>query len=356
MGEIAKIKVNGDPESSYQLYPRNEEFAKRAGGSGGNTGSQSGVQPDWNQNDDTQPDYVKNRPFYEDAAETVLLEESILSFINPEGGFYYASIPTTIELTVGETYKVSWDGATYECVCESIMGGSVIGNPSIMHAGADTGDPFLISPLANDNGTEIYTRDISASHTISVSSLVGEVVKIPDKYISNTFRDVVIAGDPLLWTDDEWNEYYALFLNGKLLQIKTDASNLKIGYVLSMSYDVSSRISFIDSKGNIYELKYNDAAGELYWRPFLNPTEGLYLKYNQDASQPSHVTLEYALLEARGNVLKFTTQNANEKFIERKVVLEGDKELILSSSTTSSTKKFKITVDDSGALTATEVT
>ena len=32
MGEITKIKVNGDPESSYQLYPRNEEFAKRAGG------------------------------------------------------------------------------------------------------------------------------------------------------------------------------------------------------------------------------------------------------------------------------------------------------------------------------------
>ena len=31
MGEITKIKVNGDPESSYQLYPRNEEFAKRAG-------------------------------------------------------------------------------------------------------------------------------------------------------------------------------------------------------------------------------------------------------------------------------------------------------------------------------------
>ena len=32
MGAITKIKVNGEPESSYQLYPRNEEFAKRAGG------------------------------------------------------------------------------------------------------------------------------------------------------------------------------------------------------------------------------------------------------------------------------------------------------------------------------------
>ena len=30
MSDITKIKVDGEPESSYQLYPRNEEFAKRA--------------------------------------------------------------------------------------------------------------------------------------------------------------------------------------------------------------------------------------------------------------------------------------------------------------------------------------
>lgn len=37
------------------------------------------------------------------------------------------------------------------------------------------------------------------------------------------------------------------------------------------------------------------------------------------------------------------------------VVANGDKEIILTSSTANSTKKFKITVDDSGTLTATEV-
>ena len=30
MSDITKIKVNGSPESRYQLYPRNEEFEKRA--------------------------------------------------------------------------------------------------------------------------------------------------------------------------------------------------------------------------------------------------------------------------------------------------------------------------------------
>ena len=38
------------------------------------------------------------------------------------------------------------------------------------------------------------------------------------------------------------------------------------------------------------------------------------------------------------------------------VMANGDKEIILTSSTPDSTKKFRITVDDSGALTATEIT
>ena len=38
------------------------------------------------------------------------------------------------------------------------------------------------------------------------------------------------------------------------------------------------------------------------------------------------------------------------------IVTNGDSDIVLSSSTSGSTKKFKITVDDSGNLTATEVT
>ena len=38
------------------------------------------------------------------------------------------------------------------------------------------------------------------------------------------------------------------------------------------------------------------------------------------------------------------------------VVANGDKDIILVSSTSGSTKKFRITVDDTGALSATEVT
>ena len=44
------------------------------------------------------------------------------------------------------------------------------------------------------------------------------------------------------------------------------------------------------------------------------------------------------------------------KYLLTNYMANGDKAIILTSSTPDSTKKFKITVDDSGTLSATEVT
>lgn len=178
MNDITKIKVDGEPESSYKLFPKNREFEKRAGG---NTGSHSGVQSDWNQNDETQPDYVKNRPFYTDAVETVFVEQSTVSFVDA-GGFYAAEFQSTFSATVGETYKVYWDGTDYECACVYIGKAYAIGNLSIAGVGSDTGEPFVIS-VFNGKGLEIATTDTSASHTISISGFAPEVVKIDEKYL-----------------------------------------------------------------------------------------------------------------------------------------------------------------------------
>ena len=57
------------------------------------------MQSDWNQNDDTQPDYVKNRPFYTgDRVEAVLVEESTVSFVE-NSGLYVTEFPSTLEVT-----------------------------------------------------------------------------------------------------------------------------------------------------------------------------------------------------------------------------------------------------------------
>ena len=137
-----------------------------------------GVQPDWNQNDDTQPDYVKNRPFYMgDPVEAVLVEESTVSF---EGGF--SEFQSTFEATVGETYKVSWDGTVYECTCVTYNGRLFIGNLSIMGFGSDTGEPFLMM-ITNGIAIGIVVTDASDSHTFSINGFAQEVVKIDEKYL-----------------------------------------------------------------------------------------------------------------------------------------------------------------------------
>lgn len=319
------------------------------------TGSSGGAQPDWNQNDSTAADYVKNRPFYEgDPVETVLVEESAVPFVVGDGGLYASSFPSTFKATFGQTYKVTWDGAVYECACVNFNGMPVIGNLSIAGAGSDTGEPFFMG-INNGSRIEIYTKDASASHTISISGSIAEVIQIPDKYISNTFRDVVIAGNPLYWSEDDWIKYYGLFQSGKLLMINGIDSSDSEGYVLSMVYVSRGAhdISVMNAHGYLYSLgRYQDGKEDKsYWAPIIS-YGAFYFQYDEDRSYASKA---YKRLEMSGG-LTFTTKNANEEEVRQKVVLEGDKEIILSSSTSGSTKKFKITVDDSGTISATEVT
>ena len=145
--------------------------------------SGGGVQPDWNQNDETAADYVKNRPFYTgNTLETMLFEERTISFSNSGGTMYTAEFQSTFVATVGETYTVYWDGTAYECVCGELETIQLLGNLSIVEAGSDTGEPFIMN-IFNGEGIAIQTKDTSASHTISISELVTEIVKIDAKYL-----------------------------------------------------------------------------------------------------------------------------------------------------------------------------
>ena len=156
----------------------------------------STTQPDWNQNDDTQPDYVKNRPFYTgDPVETVLVEETTAPFADSTFGFYMAEVASTFEAIAGETYKVSWDGTVYECTCVFLHTMFIIGNQSIMGMGDDTGEPFVFG-ITNDQNIKISTLDTSAFHTFSIisSETAVPVVKIDEKYLPDTLLPFKPAG------------------------------------------------------------------------------------------------------------------------------------------------------------------
>ena len=319
---------------------------------------QSGVQPDWNQNDATQPDYVRNRPFYTgDPVETVLVEETTAPFSEGDG-LYVAEVPSTFDATVGEAYKVSWDGTVYECICRDLGKALVLGNPSIIGAGSDTGEPFLVGVI-NGNGIIIYTTDTSDSHTFSISVSVSEVVKIDEKYLPDTVatkseveaaQTVANSNKEMLsemltsiatFTFDKQISGRDIFSFNNFAYYKISDFNPAQEDVISFegTRENGEKLSNINTGNNCVEYGFFIVVASAgvcslpvtatVTNSFTAPSAGLYAKYMKGNPWQTAGTGQFTLMSIDG--------------------------LTIKSSTYGSTKKFRITVDDSGTLTATEV-
>lgn len=319
------------------------------GGGGGQ------VQPDWNQNDSTQPDYVKNRPFYTATDETVLVEESTVPFADTGEGFYWAQFPSNFKATVGKTYKVYWDGTAYECTCVDFNDIPLIGNLSIGGIGSDTGEPFVIQ-VAKDKGIAIATKDTSASHTFSISRLVTEVVKIDEKYLPSnlaTKSEVEVAQEVLdgvfssvaTFTFDKQTSGRDTFVFNAFNYYKISDFNPAPENVISFkgTAENGGERSRIAIGSNCVEyglfIVVASAGGcsipitETVTGSFDAPSAGLYAKYKEGNQNMTAGTGEFTLRASTGS--------------------SPITSLLLKSSTADSTKKFRITVDDDYNVSAT---
>ena len=339
-------------------------------------GGDSSVQPDWNQNDPKQPDYVKNRPFYTgNPVETVLVEESTVSFAE-QGGMYAAQFPSTFSATVGETYKVYWDGTGYECVCVDFNGNLVIGNLSVPGAGSDTGEPFLML-VVTGSGIQIYTADTSASHTFSIGAFDQEVVKIDEKYLPES-----------AFTNAEWSNISNKIVDYKQQSLSLSASGEPITITAGASYSknrINDNLKFED--GMAYEINGNitlhNTIGENSCTLYVNGSYACsngrvsfgycydnhfdkYIEVRLYSSSSSDDTFNYGKLVAVTTISGSTeytfdiniTVTAEARrlpdiCIGENIQRVGD-DVIIQSSTADSTKKFKITIDDSGEPTITD--
>ena len=327
---------------------------------------QSGAQSDWNQNDETQPDYIKNRPFYTgNPVEAVFVEESTVSFSFSENeGAYMAQHPTTFSATVGEIYKVYWDGSAYECTCVAISESPLlfIGNLSIIGAGSDTGEPFLIGVFIGE-GIQIATTDTSASHTISISGIVEPIVKIPAKFIDKDASGYIVIHKKSTMTEQEATNYHNKIVGNEVVFIMWDGICF-------------SAIGHERTTGS--NLKLTTQNGETYVIPKNN--DGLFALSDiifEGASLPNSVAMgdvvtTIAVYRKKiGIRLGTVSSGVGSTDVLFQVQPDGTKSkafdvlgngeavapaLILYSSTANSSKRFRITVDDSGTLTATEVT
>ena len=383
------------------------------------TGGSGDVQSDWNQNDETAADYIKNRPFYTgDTVETVFVEESTITFAE-NNGLYIAQFPSTFRATVGDTYKVSWDGASYECTCVLIKNLPAIGNPSIMSAGSDTGEPFLIG-VENGQGIAIVTADTSASHTVSISGFVQEIVKIDEKYlpdnlaiksdvetaqttanaaqstaekaqfiantaqstaenaqsIANTAKSTANTAKSTANTAKSTAENAQSIANAAQSTANTAESTAENAQ--SIANTAKSTANTAKTAAENAQSTANTAKTEVakaltvsssgsITAPVNIMNTGTYQVLNITSKDQRH-SAQFGVTKSIGLQIRVGRDGGMQADISNPSTLEfsanggscmrlkGIDELIMNSSTTDSTKKFKITVDDSGTLTATEVT
>ena len=161
-----------------------------------------GIQPDWNQNDVTQPDYVKNRTHW---TEPEILGDIVAQ--NPNltladwDSFLHGEFTLREELVIGDTYKVSINGATGQyLVCHlnenSACLGSQAGNGfEIIDGGAGSGIVKLYNSYFIDS-IDLTITHISSPpeiHTLDPKYLPDVDLEI--RVNSHNARDVMTSSN-----------------------------------------------------------------------------------------------------------------------------------------------------------------
>ena len=146
------------------------------------------LEKDWNQNDDTSSEYIKNRTHYVEKVEGEVLPETTLALTDGQ------AILNDLVLVIGETYVVNWNGTEYECVAEEYVESDVatgvsIGNISAMTGTNPTDEPFAMVYVYPELQAELGVKgllvalDEIASVTISVTGAIENIHKLDNKYL-----------------------------------------------------------------------------------------------------------------------------------------------------------------------------
>lgn len=158
------------------------------------SGSGTGVQADYNQNDSTADDYIKNRPFYESPA--VVFDENITT-VQPEGAqfYFWETTNKVINANVGDEIKIIFNGVEYTQTVKDYFGGAAyVGNFSILGQGEDTKEPFFILlNLALLSSKEEVVRGVSvstkAAYNGEVKIITNDIKTIDPKFIKDMYYE-----------------------------------------------------------------------------------------------------------------------------------------------------------------------
>lgn len=127
---------------------------------------------DWNQNDETQIDYIKNRPFYEGIEEIIIADEQTIA--KNEYGTYCIPFCDTSNIYMNVPFEIIFDGVKYKGI-------TIEGSRGDVSFNFITNDGMSIEV---ENGN-VNCDNLTGTHTIKVSVFVNSIIKLDDKYLSD---------------------------------------------------------------------------------------------------------------------------------------------------------------------------
>lgn len=154
-------------------------------GKGGRSWGDVASTPDWDQNDPTAKDYVKNRTHYVEKDVSLELIRLVDADLSPDD----ASANEVAEIPpAGAAWTAVFDGETYSGTTVESVGAIVCGNLSIKNMGDDTGEPFVVAMFLGDGGNiaTVFVQD-AGTHTMTLSVKTDVVHTIDPKYIKDMY-------------------------------------------------------------------------------------------------------------------------------------------------------------------------
>lgn len=124
------------------------------------------AQADWNQNDSTAADYVKNRTHY--TKMNTILEYGVLSGFEDNDGVRVYFLPYAIDINDGLKVEVTWDNQVYQFTATQLDEGvTFIGN-NLFLGGEDSGEPFGIIISKPEGTTAVASTGTESSHEVGI--------------------------------------------------------------------------------------------------------------------------------------------------------------------------------------------
>ena len=225
-----------------------------------------------------------------------------------------------------------------------------------MGAGDDTGEPFIYLNLPS-MASEFETFDTSPSHTISVKRMGEIVTPIADEFLPVASED----------------NYGAVKKSEIVTSYKFGTQVPHDQMVEAIAAFGTGNASIVWGKNKVISASYNSSDDTISIRFAEEPLKTLTFPNNNGAYvknvgsttygelQGNQVRIfngnnDYTVLRVEGESPNIALDVTAERITIGGVYGISTTEIILKSSTEGSNKKFKITVDDSGTITATDVT